>query len=277
MVNKLKDLLKKKLTKKELNLVPSSFDIVGSILIFSDFPKELSKKEKIIGNEILKNYNQIKSIFKKTKKYSGKYRTPRLKLLAGENDKETEYKENNVRLKLNVEKVYFSPRLSEERKRIYHQVKNNENILVMFSGCGVYPLVIAKNTKAREIYGIEINPTAHKYAIENTKSNKTENKTKLFLGDIKKVLPKINKKFDRVLMPLPKGAENFLDLALDKLKKNGIIHFYSFAEENKYDKIKDKIKQECEKQKKKCKILKITKCGQFSPRVNRICVDFKVK
>jgi len=70
MQNKLKDLLKKKLSKKELVLVPSSFNIVGSIMIFSDFPKELSKKEKMIGNEILKNYKQIKSIFKKTKKYS---------------------------------------------------------------------------------------------------------------------------------------------------------------------------------------------------------------
>ena len=275
MPNKLKDLLKKKLTKKQLEKVPSSFDIVGDIIIFSDFPEQLSKKQKIIGNEAIKNFKQIKSVFKKTRKYSGKYRTPKLKLLAGENNKETIHKENNVIVKLNVEKVYFSPRLSEERKRIFQQVKNNESILVMFSGCGIYPLVIAKNTKAREIYGIEINPTAHKYAIENIKSNKIENKMKLFLGDVKKVLPKINKKFDRIIMPLPKEAEDFLDLALDKIKKNGIVHFYSFVEENKYNKIKNIIKKECEKQKKQCKIIKITKCGQFSPRVNRICVDFR--
>ena len=124
MSNKLKDILRKKLSKKEVNIMPSSFDIVGNIIIFSDFPEKLSKKEKTIGNEILKNYKQIKSIFKKTKKYSGKYRTPKLKLLAGENNKETIHKENNVRLKLNVEKVYFSPRLSEERKRIFKQVKS---------------------------------------------------------------------------------------------------------------------------------------------------------
>ena len=149
MPNKLKDLLRKKLTKKELSIVPSSFDMVGSIIIFSDFPKELSKKEKTIGNEIIKNYKQINSVFKKTRKYSGKYRTPKLKLLAGKNNKETIHKENNVRLKLNAEKVYFSSRLSEERKRIFKQIKNNETILVMFSGCSVYPLVIAKNTNTK--------------------------------------------------------------------------------------------------------------------------------
>jgi len=277
MANKLKDILKNKLSKKELNLVPSSFDMMGKILVFSDFPKQLSKKEKIIGSEILKNYTHIKSVFKKTKKYSGKFRTPKLKLISGKNNKETIHKESNVRLKLNVEKIYFSPRLSEERKRIFKQVKNNEIVLVMFSGCAIYPIVIAKNTNSKEIYGIEINPTAHKYALENIKLNKLENKIKLFLGDVKKVMPKINKKFNRIIMPLPKEAENFLNLALNKIKKNGKIHFYSFSEENNYDKFKKIINEECKKKNKKCKILDIVKCGQFSPRVNRVCVDFKVK
>ena len=276
MASKLKDILRKKLTKKELSLVPSSFDMVGDIIIFSDFPQGLSKKEKIIGNEMLKNFRHFKSVFKKTKKYSGRFRTPKLKLLAGSNSKETVHKENNVRLKLNVENVYFSTRLSEERKRIAKKVRKNEKILVMFSGCGTYPLVISKNTKAGEIYGIEINPIAHKYALENVKLNKINN-INLFLGDVKKVLPKINEKFDRIIMPLPKGAENFLGLALNKIRKNGIIHFYSFAEENNYGNIKKIINNECEKKKKKCRILDIVKCGQFSPRVYRVCVDFKVK
>lgn len=276
MPSKLKDILGGKLTKKEISLVPSSFDMVGNIIIFSDFPKQLSKKEKIIGNEMLKHFRHFKSVFKKTKKYSGRFRTPKLKLLAGENNKETMHKENDVKLKLNVEKVYFSARLSEERKRIAKKVRKNEKILVMFSGCCAYPLVIAKNTNAMEIYGIEISPIAHKYALENIKLNKITN-INLFLGDVKKVLPKIKEKFDRVIMPLPKGAENFLGLALNKIKKNGIIHFYSFAQENDYGNIKKIINNECEKKKKKCRILDIVKCGQFSPRVFRVCVDFRVK
>jgi len=277
MSNKLKDLLRKKLSKKELNLVPSSYDIVGNILIFSEFPKQLIKKEKIVGNTIINNYKHVKSVFKKTKKYSGKYRTPKLKLLAGENNKETIHKENNVSLKLNVEKIYFSPRLSEERKRIFNQIKKYEIILVMFSGVAPYPVTISKNTNVKEIVGIEVNPTAHKYAIENLKLNKIEDNIKLYLGDVNKILPKLNKKFDRIIMPLPKGAGNFLNLALIKIKRHGIIHFYSFAEENKYDKIIELIDNECKKEKKQCRILNIVKCGQFSPRVNRICMDFKVK
>ncbi len=276
MKQNLKYYLKNKLTKKELELVPSSFDIVGNILIFSEFPKELIKKEKIIGQTILKNYHHIKTILKKTKKYSGRFRTPKLKIIAGEKKKETICKENDVFVKLDVEKVYFSPRMSSERKRIAELVKPNESVLVMFSGSGAYPLVIAKNSKCKEVYGIEMNPIAHKYALENVKKNKFENKIRLFLGDVKKIMPKLNKKFGRILMPLPKGGEEFLVLALKHIKNNGIIHFYDFLHEDEFYKAEEKVKEACNKSNKKYKIIKIVKCGQYSPRFYRICADFSV-
>ena len=272
----LKFYLKNKLTGKELKFVPSSFDVVGDILIFSEFPKELTKKERIIGNTILENHHHIKTVLKKTKKYSGKFRTPKLKIIAGEKRKETICKENNVLIKLDVEKVYFSPRMSSERKRIAQSVKPDESVLVMFSGSAVYPLVIAKNTKCKEVYGIEINPVANKYALENIKKNKLENKIKLFLGNVRKVMLKINKKFDRILMPLPKGGEDYLDLALNYIKNKKIVHFYDFLHEGEFYKAEEKVKSACKKSKKSCKILKLVKCGQYSPRFYRICVDFVV-
>ena len=272
----LKYYLKDKLSEKELVFVPTSFDVVGDILIFSEFPKELSRKEKLIGETILETYHHIKTILKKTKKYSGKFRTPKLSVIAGEKRKETTHKENNVFIKLDVEKVYFSARMSTERKRISELIKPNESILVMFSGAGAYPLVIAKNAKCKEVYGIEINPAAHKYSLENVKKNKLENKIKLFLGDVRKIMPKINKKFNRILMPLPKGGENFLDLALKYTKKNGIIHFYDFLHEDEFEKAHEKIKKACIKLNKKFRIINTVKCGQYSPGFFRVCVDFIV-
>ncbi|TKJ17416.1 hypothetical protein CEE44_02675 [Candidatus Woesearchaeota archaeon B3_Woes] len=187
----LKQTLKGKLTRQELQLVPSSFDVVGSILIFSEFPKELERKEKIIAQSLIKELKNVKTICKKTRKYSGKHRTPKLKIMAGEKTKETIHKENNITLKLDVEKVYFSSRLSNERLRISKLIKPKENVLVMFSGCAPYPCVIAKNTKANSIIGIEINPVAHKYALENIKLNKITNTT-LHKGDVNNILPKID-------------------------------------------------------------------------------------
>lgn len=275
MKHNLKFHLKNKLTQKELKLVPSSFDVVGGILIFSEFPEELSKKEKLIGNTILEKYPHIKVVLKKTKKYSGRFRTPKLKLIAGEKRKETIHKENNVFVKLDVEKVYFSPRMATERKRISEMVKPNESVLVMFSGSGIYPLVIAKNTKCKEAYGVEINSTAHKYALENIKKNKLEDKINIFLGDVKKILPKLNKKFDRIMMPLPKGGENFLELTLKYIKNKGSIHFYDFLHENEFCKGEEKVKNACRKLKKWCRILRVVKCGQYSPGFYRVCVDFE--
>lgn len=276
MKQNLKFYLKNKLSKKELKLVPSSFDVVGDIIIFSHFPEELAKKEKIIGQAILENYRQIKTVLKKTKKYSGKFRTPKLKVIAGEKRKEAISKENNVFIKLDVEKVYFSPRMASERRRIVGLIKPNEYVLVMFNGCAPYSLVIAKNTKCKEVYGIEINPIAHKYALENIKKNKLESKIKLFLGDVRRVMPKINKKFDRILMPLPKGGENFLGLALKYIKNKGVVHFYDFLHENEFFKAEIKIKNICNKLKKNYKVLNIVECGQYSPRFYRLCVDFEV-
>ncbi len=274
MKKNLKYFLKGKLSDKELQLAPTSFDVVGDIIIFSEFPKDLIKKEKMIGETILRNYPYIKTILKKTKKYSGKFRTPKLKVIAGERKKETIHKENNIILKLDVEKAYFSARMGSERKRIAQLIKPNESVLVMFSGSGAYPLVIGKNTRCKEVYGVEINPTAHSYAIENIKKNKLETKIKLFLGDVKKIMPKLNKRFDRILMPLPKGGEDFLDLALRHIKTKGTVHFYDFLHEDEFYKAEDKVKKACSRMRRKCRILEVVKCGQYSPRFYRICIDF---
>lgn len=271
----LKQALENKLTKKELSLLVRSFDVVGNISII-EIPKRLEKKEKLIAQTLLLLFKNIKTVVKKMGSHKGIYRTQKLKIIAGEKNKITEHKENNVRIKLNVEKCYFSPRLSNERLRISKQIKKNENVLVMFSGVGVYPLVFAKNSFAKKIYGIELNSIAHKYALENIKLNKLEDKLNLFNYDVKKIDNKFKIKFDRIIMPLPKDAENFLESAFKVSKKGTLIHFYAFSKEDEFDNVKELIINKCKRYKKKCKILNIIKCGQNAPREYRICVDFKL-
>ena len=272
---RLRDYLKDKLTEGELSMLKTGYDTVGSIAII-EVPDELKSKEDVIAEGVLKINRQVKTVVKKVGIHSGEFRLQKVKVIAGENTKETEYKENNVRIKLDVEKVYFSPRLSTERKRISELVKKGESVLIMFSGCAPYVCVIAKNTKAKEVYGIEINPLAHKYGKENIRVNKVQN-AMLFLGDVKKVVPKLKKKFDRIAMPLPRSAEDFLDVALKAIKKKGTIHFYDFEEEKDLpNKAFEKIQKACKKAKKRCKIILWRKCGQYGPRKFRVVADFKV-
>lgn len=269
----LKASLTKKLSKKDLEFLRTSMDVTGNIAVL-EIPNELKKKEKLIAQEVLKANKNIKTVLKKGK-HEGTFRTQELKHLAGEKTKEAVYKENNVTLKLNVEEVYFSPRLSNDRKRIYKLVNKGEDVLIMFAGCGPYTCTIAKNSKAKQVCGIEINPTAHNYALQNVIANKLNN-TSVFLGDVKNIVPKLNQKFDRILMPLPKSAADYLDIALKAAKKGATIHFYEFQKENETDKSIEKIKKACAKAKKKCKILQTIKCGQHSPREFRFCIEFKV-
>jgi tRNA (guanine37-N1)-methyltransferase len=269
-----KDYLKNKLTKTETSLLPSSFDVIGDIIIL-EIKEGISKKEKQIGKALLKANQSIRTILKKSGQHEGEFRTQKLKLIAGKNKKETTYKENNIKLKLNVEKVYFSSRLSTERKRICEQVKKGEIILVMFSGCGPYPIMISKNTEAKKILAIEKNPLAHKYALKNLAFNKTKN-IELINGDVREQIPKLSDKFDRILMPLPKEAEDFLDLALTVSKKGTIIHFYDFEHERDIIKAEEKVMKALKRNKKTCKILTVEKCGQYSPGKFRFCVDFQI-
>ncbi|MFH1439643.1 MAG: hypothetical protein ABIG89_03690 [Candidatus Woesearchaeota archaeon] len=297
-VRSLKEALSKRLTKEELERLKTAYDSLGEIAIL-EIDEELRDKEKLIGKTLLNLRADIKTVLRKEGSHEGVFRTQKMIWLAGKKNKIAVHKENNVKLKLNIETVYFSPRLSTERKRISQLVgrsKRKENILVMFSGCAPYPCVIARNAKEHvdKIIGIEINPEGHRYGLENVKLNNTneqKNKKKdgnkickkdiveLINGDVKKEIPKLaekNMKFDRILMPLPKHAENFLEDALIVSKKGTMIHFYNFLHEKEFDNAKKMIKKACDKAKKKHRILRLVKCGQHSPHVFRICIDFEI-
>ncbi|MFH1637896.1 MAG: class I SAM-dependent methyltransferase family protein [Candidatus Woesearchaeota archaeon] len=262
--------LKGKLSEKELEKVPRAFDTVGDIAIV-EINEALKGKEKLIGETLLRIHKNINVVAKKSGFYEGEFRTRKVEVIAGEERKTTEHKENNVRLRLNVETCYFSPRLGTERRRVYEQVKKGERVLVMFSGVGPYPLSISKNTEAKDIVGVEINPYCHKHALENVLINDARN-VKLYLGDVKEVVPKLGK-FDRILMPLPKSAEEFLDTALLVAKKGTVVHFYDFEHENDIPKASvDKVVKHW----KEAKVLEVVKCGQYSPGKFRVCVDFEV-
>ncbi|MBD3361335.1 tRNA (guanine-N1)-methyltransferase [Candidatus Woesearchaeota archaeon] len=272
---KLKQALKNKLTKKQLSLVRASFDVVGTIAII-EIPDELIKKQKIIAKEVLKLNPHIKTVLKKSGIHYGEYRRQKMVFLAGVNTKITEHRESGVRILLDVEKCYFSSRLGTERLRIARQIVPKEEILVMFSGVAPYPLVFAKNTQAKAIYGVEKNPVAHDFGERNVLLNKFWEKIRLIKGDVRLVVPMIGKKFNRILMPMPKTADEFIPVALRVAKKNTIIHFYDFGREEEFRGIRKKIKKSCKQLKKKCRILRTVKCGNYSPGVYRVCIDFKM-
>lgn len=269
--------MKGKIPSNLIEFVPGSFDIVGDIAIFNEIPDEVKKYEKKIAKGLLDIQKNVKVVCKKSKKYSGKFRTAKLTILAGEKRKETVHKENGFRFLLDVEKVYFSTRSGTERARIASLVKPNEKVLVMFSGCGPFTIQIAKRTY--RVMSIEANPVGHKYELKNIELNKINNAIAI-KGDVRKIIPKLKRNkvtFNRILMPLPKTAMMFLKDALKVAERNSMIHIYTFGGEEQLPGIEEKIGSICKKSGKKCKILRIVKTGEYAPRINRLCVDILIQ
>ncbi len=268
----LKEILRKKLSKEEIEKIKRAFDIIGDIAIV-EIPEELINRKKIIGQAIMKINKRVHSVFMKKSPLKGVFRTREVEFICGENKKETIHKENGCVFKVNIEKVYFSPRLSYERKRIMELVKEGEKILAMFAGVGPFPIVIKKH-KNVNIVAVELNPYAVKLMKENLKLNKIN--FKVIEGDVREYIKE--NYFDRILMPLPKDAELFLPYAFKNIKNNGVIHIYTFEEkEDAFKKAKEKIEKEAKKEKIKIKIINQRIVRPFSPSTVQVVTDFLVK
>jgi len=267
--------LKGKLTEKEINDLKTSFDIIGDIVIL-EIPQNLENQKNIIGNATL-NFTKRKSVFMKKSAIGGITRTRTLEFIAGEDNSETIHKEHGVRLKLDTKKVYFSPRLATERKRLSEQVKEGEIILDMFAGIGPFSILIAKEHKVN-IYATDINKEAIEYMKANIKLNKLKGEIYPILGDINRVAKdefiKGKIKFDRIIMNLPGTAKDFLELAISLINNNGIIHYYEFSDG--YESAIKRIEKIVKKENKNFKVLATRKVKSSSPKEWHIVVDVKI-
>lgn len=254
----------------------AAYDILGNIAIVK-FRRGVSAKEKKkFALKFLKEQKNVRTILEKNEKIKGRLRTFRTRHIAGEKIKEALYKENDCVFRLNVETCYFSPRLASERMEIAKMVKKDEDVLVMFGGVAPYAIVIAKFSKAKKIVSVEIGRECNKYAIENVKRNKAFN-VGIVQGDVRKVLgKKIKEKFNRIVMARPNLKDSFLDSAFKVIKKNGIIHYYGFYNENEIANLRELIFDEAKKAGKKVKILRIKKAGDIAPYKYRYRADIRV-
>lgn len=276
MSSKLKSLLSSGLTKEELELLVGSYDIVGDIAIII-IPDGLLHRKRIIGEAILGDNKNVKVVARRAGNYGGEFRTIALEVIAGEGRKETQITEFGVRLAVNVETTYFSVRSGSERRRVASLVENGERVLVMFSGIGPYPLVIAKHSGAATVLGVEKNALAHEYALTNLTLNKKITNVRFQKGDVAGLSARLGEKFDRVVMPLPKGGHLFLGEALHLLKEDsGMLHYYEMVREGDFDAAVVRVEEACKKERRVLGQTVITRCGHCGPRSYRICVDAQI-
>lgn len=261
--------------------MPSSYDIIGSkekAVAIIEIPDELKTHEREIAEEIMKRHKSVKTVLRKVSERKDIFRMRDYKLLVGDKNTEVVHIEYGCFLKVDPSKVYFSGREGTERMRIASLVKPNETVMLMFAGIGAFSVIIAKKQlEVEKIIAVEMNPMAYEYMKENLRINKASHKIIPVLGNVKEKCGEWFDKCDRVIMPLPHEAINFLDIAINCLKnKKGIIHLYLIEKE---DKVEEKIKKLVDNLNKKINTkikFKINKVLPYAPRTNKYCVDLEL-
>jgi len=264
-----------------------AYDIFGNIALVKFDRKATSSAKKKFAEKIMKENRAIRTVLEKTGKFKGRLRKQETRWIAGEKTKEVLYRENGCVFRFNIDKTYFSPRLSNERKEIASMIKKGDEVLVMFAGVGPYSIVIAKNSKARGVYSNEINKEANEYGKLNAELNKVKNKVIMLNGNIKDVATKVKRglkvnneivpqKFDVIVMPRPQLKDSFLKEAFSLSKKGTTVFYYDFCQDDETNLIVNKIKKEAKTARKKIKILRTKTAGEIAPYKIRLRVDFKV-
>ena len=216
-----------------LSKLPRSFDVVGDIAIL-ELDSELSAFETGIAEAIMEVHPNVQAVFAKSGEVSGPERVRPLRYVAGENRTRTIHREQGCLFKVDLSKVFFSPRLSTEHQRVALLVDKGERVVDMFAGAGPFSILIAKRVGDVRVEAIDANPQAIELVRENARANKVESKVYAHLGDARNIVQEeLAQTANRVIMNHPSASKDFIRDACEALQPSGgIIHYYTFAGEN---------------------------------------------
>jgi tRNA (guanine37-N1)-methyltransferase len=256
----LKTVLADKLAPEQLKQIYKTYDIVGDIAIIR-IPEAHRHLSKLIAETIMDTHSEVKAVWRQSSSVSGDFRLRSLEFLLGEKTTVTHYKEHGCIYKTDLRKAYFSPRLSYERLRVAKLIQSKEVVLNMFAGVGCYSISIAKHSQPLKVYSVDVNPHAIHYLRENIRLNRVADVVVPIQGDARTVTEqKLRNVADRVLMPLPERAYEYLDYAYLALKPTGgWIQYYGFEYANKTEDPVEKVEM------------------KVSEKMRRLCSDFRVE
>ncbi len=121
----------------------NSFDIIGDIAV-TKVPQPSMVNYKDIAEAIMNRHTNVKAIYIQETAVNGEFRLRKLYHVAGEKRTRTVHKESGCLFNVDVDKCYFSHRLSHERLRVTGMVKPGETVVNMFAGVGCFSILIAK-------------------------------------------------------------------------------------------------------------------------------------
>jgi tRNA (guanine37-N1)-methyltransferase len=280
---KLKGSLSEKIKEKipSLKINFETYDLIGSILVLPENSVYGKLDEFYLNNLKLivrEHYPQITAVARVISRFDGQYRMRKHELIIG-NTLKTIHKENGLKFHLNLNEVYFSPRMANERLLISKNIRSNEtDLLVLFAGVGPIALSIAKKNPSCNIIAVENNIKSVEYFNKNIEENKISN-IEIVHKDVLQYLDELivsNKKFDLITISTPKYKEqdySFLKPIIQLLKKETriILYMYSGFNDRFNDPI-DLIKSILVD----IELISTRICGSIGKNHYRMAIEFKV-
>ncbi len=207
-------------------------DIIGDIAVIK-IPRNgdvTLEDMKALAREIMRELPYIRSVWAVASPTKEPYRVRELVHLAGEERSETVYVEHGCRFRVDVRRVFVTPRLNYEHRRIASLIRPGEVVVNMFAGAGLFSIIAACKSRPARVYSIDINPHAYRYMQVNAVENRVADVVVPLLGDAADIVKRrLRGVADRVLMPLPELALRYLYYAIEALKEHGFIHVYLHA------------------------------------------------
>jgi tRNA (guanine37-N1)-methyltransferase len=272
------DALAGKVPDEILAKLPQSYDLVGDIAIFDIHPS-LAKYETELAGAVLEVHTRIKAVFARTGPIEGTERIRPLRHLAGEDRTVTVHREFGCSFKVDLSRVFFSPRLSTEHQRVALQVVEGEQVIDMFTGVGPFSILIAKTVRNVTVDAIDSNPAATELAEENARSNKVDSKVHVYSGDARQIAREIGHDATRVIMNHPSCSKDFVNTACQVLRPSGgVLHYYTFAEgKDSQDKARNELEQRVISSGRSIReVLSLHKVREVAPMRWQIAVDAEI-
>ncbi|WP_257297821.1 class I SAM-dependent methyltransferase family protein [Haloarchaeobius sp. FL176] len=203
-----------------------SYERLGDVAIVDEDEPARARE---IARAIVDSDLPVETVVDRASKIQGELRVRDWTVLVGE-ETETVHREYGHEFALDLDTVYFSPRLATERHRVVEQVQPGEHVFDMFAGVG--PFAIPAAARGGEVVAVDLNEAAVEYLRENARRNDTTAQLTAVQGDVRDVGERYHDWADRVVMNLPHSAEEFLDTAVAVAGDDCVLHYYDIQHED---------------------------------------------
>ncbi len=211
-----------------------SLERLGDVVIVDEDDSERAQE---IADAVLDSDLPARSVLNRASKIKGELRVRDWELLAERDDPdvdrkptETVHREYGHEFLVDLDSVYFSPRLATERHRVVEQIQPGEQVLDMFAGVG--PFAIPAASRGAEVVAVDLNETAIEYLRENADRNGVSERITAIAGDIHEVAADYHGWADRLVMNLPHSANEFVETAVDLAGDECVIHYYDIQHDS---------------------------------------------